>query len=80
MLRNERFSRQFLNQVEALLQVLTPYLASKHKEMPHETQQLNLSIANFLKVNFYLFIPIQFIFGNIAFYAKHFEIKTLLQL
>ncbi|XP_039279988.1 dedicator of cytokinesis protein 9 isoform X2 [Nilaparvata lugens] len=49
MLRNERFSPELLAKIEALLQVLTPYLASKHKEMPQQMQQLNNSIATFLK-------------------------------
>ncbi|RZF44325.1 hypothetical protein LSTR_LSTR006875 [Laodelphax striatellus] len=49
MLRNERFSSELLAKIEALLQVLTPYLASKHRDMPQQMQQLNNSIATFLK-------------------------------
>lgn len=50
MLRNERFPQSYLTNVESLLNVLSPYLTSKHKDMPQEVQQLNVSIAFFLKV------------------------------
>lgn len=50
MHRNERFSSDYMSQIEALIKILTPYMGSKHRDMPHETQQLNSSVANFLKV------------------------------
>ncbi|XP_069677061.1 dedicator of cytokinesis protein 9 isoform X1 [Periplaneta americana] len=49
MHRNERFSADFLYRIQNLLQVLCPYLIQKYKEMPIETQELNRSLANFLK-------------------------------
>jgi hypothetical protein len=52
MHRNERFSADFLYRMQNLLQVLCPYLIQKYKEMPVETQELNRSLANFLKVSF----------------------------
>jgi hypothetical protein len=51
MHRNERFSADFLYRMQNLLQVLCPYLIQKYKEMPVETQELNRSLANFLKVS-----------------------------
>jgi hypothetical protein len=51
MHRNERFSADFLFRMQNLLQVLCPYLIQKYKEMPVETQELNRSLANFLKVS-----------------------------
>jgi len=51
MHRNERFSADFLYRMQNLLQVLCPYLIQKYKEMPVETQELNHSLANFLKVS-----------------------------
>jgi hypothetical protein len=50
MHRNERFSADFLYRMRNVLQVLCPYLIQKYKEMPVETQELNRSLANFLKV------------------------------
>jgi hypothetical protein len=52
MHRNERFAADFLYRIQNLLQVLCPYLIQKYKEMPVETQELNRSLANFLKVNY----------------------------
>ncbi|PSN40266.1 Dedicator of cytokinesis protein 11 [Blattella germanica] len=49
MHRNERFSADFLYRIQNLLQVLCPYLIQKYKEMPVETQELNRSLAYFLK-------------------------------
>lgn len=54
MHRNERFSADFLYRIQNLVQVLCPYLIQKYKEMPVETQELNRSLANFLKVFFIL--------------------------
>uniref|UniRef100_A0A023F2T5 Putative ph domain-containing protein n=1 Tax=Triatoma infestans TaxID=30076 RepID=A0A023F2T5_TRIIF len=49
MHRHERFQSDFLTKIENLLKVLSPYLISKYREMPQETKQLNISMANFLK-------------------------------
>lgn len=50
MRRNERFSSDFQQRIESLIQVLIQYILSKYKEMPLETQELNKSLAHFLKV------------------------------
>lgn len=50
MHRNERFSTDFQQRIENLSQVLIPYIVNKYKEMPVETQELNRSLAHFLKV------------------------------
>lgn len=50
MRRNERFSSEFQQRIESLIQVLIQYILSKYKEMPLETQELNKSLAQFLKV------------------------------
>lgn len=50
MHRHERFSSEYLNKIENLLQVLTPYILNKYKEIPLETKELNKSLAHFLKV------------------------------
>ncbi|XP_067007867.2 dedicator of cytokinesis protein 9 [Anabrus simplex] len=49
MHRNERFSGDFTFRVQNLLQVLCPYITQKYKDMPLETQELNCSLAHFLK-------------------------------
>lgn len=49
MHRNERFSKEFELRIENLFQVLMPYLISRHKELPLETQQLNKSLSVFVK-------------------------------
>lgn len=50
MHRNERFSKEYHDKIKNLLEVLTPYLLTKYKEMPVETHELNRSLAQFLKV------------------------------
>lgn len=72
MLRNERFPSEFPRQVELLLQVLTPYLTSKHRDMPHETQQLNSSIAHFFK-KCLTFMDRGFVFRLINAYLANFS-------
>ena len=58
MHRNERFCADFLYRMQNLLQVLCPYLIQKYKEMPVETQELNRSLANFLKVTLIVVLSI----------------------
>lgn len=50
MRRNERFSSDYQQRIESLIQVLIQYILSKYKEMSLETQELNKSLAHFLKV------------------------------
>ncbi|XP_055550316.1 dedicator of cytokinesis protein 9 isoform X2 [Wyeomyia smithii] len=49
MQRNERFPKEFSTRIEALFQVLLPYLSSRHKDLPLETEQLNRSMSVFVK-------------------------------
>ncbi|CAG9771792.1 unnamed protein product [Ceutorhynchus assimilis] len=49
MQRHERFSADYLSQLENLSQVLISYVLSKYKEMPLETKELNKNLANFFK-------------------------------
>ncbi|XP_055599906.1 dedicator of cytokinesis protein 9 isoform X2 [Uranotaenia lowii] len=50
MQRNERFPKEFATRIESLFQVLLPYLNSRHqKEIGQETEQLNQSLAVFVK-------------------------------
>ncbi|XP_035917341.1 dedicator of cytokinesis protein 11 isoform X2 [Anopheles stephensi] len=49
MQRNERFPKEFCTRIEALFQVLVPYISSRHKDLPMETEQLNQSLAVFVK-------------------------------
>lgn len=51
MHRHERFSSDYLQKLEHLFQVLTPYILNKHKELPSETKDLNKNLAHFLKVS-----------------------------
>uniref|UniRef100_A0A182JHE5 Dedicator of cytokinesis protein 9 n=1 Tax=Anopheles atroparvus TaxID=41427 RepID=A0A182JHE5_ANOAO len=49
MQRNERFPKEFSTRIEALFQVLVPYISSRHKDLPLETDQLNQSLSVFVK-------------------------------
>lgn len=54
MLRNERFSAEFLARLEELLDALAPCVILRFRESPAEAQELNRSIAQFLKVRKYV--------------------------
>nr|CAI5852247.1 unnamed protein product [Callosobruchus analis] len=47
MHRHERFSSDYLDKVDHLIQVLIPYVLIKYKEMPLETKEVNKSLAHF---------------------------------
>uniref|UniRef100_A0A182VSH9 Dedicator of cytokinesis protein 9 n=1 Tax=Anopheles minimus TaxID=112268 RepID=A0A182VSH9_9DIPT len=49
MQRNERFPKEFSTRIEALFQILVPYISSRHKDLPMETEQLNQSLSVFVK-------------------------------
>ncbi|XP_050306735.1 dedicator of cytokinesis protein 9 isoform X2 [Anthonomus grandis grandis] len=49
MQRHERFSPDYLSQLEKLSQVLISYVLNKYKEAPLETKELNKNLANFFK-------------------------------
>jgi hypothetical protein len=74
MHRNERFSADFLYRMQNLLQVLCPYLIQKYREMPVETQELNRSLANFLKVS--LLHKLLAVFQYMWFYPDLLETVT----
>ncbi|KAI5737707.1 hypothetical protein M8J76_015984 [Diaphorina citri] len=75
MLRNERFPQSYLTNVESLLNVLSPYLTSKHKDMPQEVQQLNASVAFFLKKCLSL-MDRGFVFRLINSHMSHFAAES----
>lgn len=50
MLRNERFSPEFVARLEELIDVLAPCVVARFREAPAEAQELNRSIAQFIKV------------------------------
>uniref|UniRef100_A0A0A9VXP9 Dedicator of cytokinesis protein 9 n=1 Tax=Lygus hesperus TaxID=30085 RepID=A0A0A9VXP9_LYGHE len=81
MHRHERFQPDFLNKIENLLKVLSPYLLSKYREMPSETKQLNASIANFLK-RCLSFLDRGFVLRLVSWYLSTFsgEARVLFEL
>lgn len=72
MHRNERFPKEFPSRVESLVHVLVPYLISRHKDLPIETQQLNQSLSNFIK-RCLTFMDRGFVFKLIRFYMDRFS-------
>ncbi|XP_065085612.1 dedicator of cytokinesis protein 9 isoform X1 [Ochlerotatus camptorhynchus] len=49
MQRSERFPKEFSTRIESLFSVLLPYLNSRHKDLPMETDTLNQSMSVFVK-------------------------------
>lgn len=50
MRRNERFSSEYQSRVQhMLIDILLPYVTTKHKEMPSQVSKLNIAVAHFLK-------------------------------
>ncbi|XP_015607279.1 dedicator of cytokinesis protein 9 isoform X3 [Cephus cinctus] len=72
MHRNERFSKEYHSKIENLLEVITPYLMNKYKEMPVETHELNKSLAHFLK-RCLTFMDRGFVFRLINSYMDNFS-------
>lgn len=72
MLRNERFPKEFATRVESLFQVLIPYIISRHKDLPIETQQLNKSLSSFVK-KCLSFMDRGFVFKIIRVYMDRFS-------
>lgn len=72
MHRHERFTAEYLQRIEALLSVLVPFLVNKHKEMPLETQELNKSIALFLKKSLTI-MDRGYVFKLINYYMETFS-------
>lgn len=71
MHRNERFPKGFPAEIESLFQVLIPYLFSRHKDLPLETQLLNRSISMFVK-KCLTFMDRGFVFKLIRLYMDRF--------
>ncbi|KAG8037848.1 hypothetical protein G9C98_006059 [Cotesia typhae] len=79
MHRNERFIKVYHDNIKKLLQVLTPYLMNKYKDMPVETHELNKSLAQFLK-KCLTFMDRGFVFSLINDYIDNFspgDVRTL---
>lgn len=72
MLRNERFPKEFATRVESLFQVLIPYIISRHKDLPIETQKLNKSLSGFVK-KCLSFMDRGFVFKIIRVYMDRFQ-------
>ncbi|KAF5283763.1 hypothetical protein FQA39_LY17201 [Lamprigera yunnana] len=72
MLRNERFSVDFYQRIEQMLEVILPYILSKYKDMPIETRELNQSVAEFLKKCLSL-LDRGFVFKLINIYMEKFN-------
>ncbi|XP_045470639.1 dedicator of cytokinesis protein 9 isoform X1 [Harmonia axyridis] len=49
MHRHERFSTEYLQRIEALVNVVMPYILCNYQDKEIETRELNKSLANFLK-------------------------------
>ncbi|XP_066583188.1 dedicator of cytokinesis protein 9 isoform X2 [Prorops nasuta] len=71
MHRNERFPKEYHEKIKNLLDIITPYLMNKYKEMPVETHELNKSLAQFLK-RCLTFMDRGFVFKLINSYMDNF--------
>ncbi|CAL1287948.1 unnamed protein product [Larinioides sclopetarius] len=79
MLRQERFPADYQLCIKSLVEGLVPHILQKHKELPIETKQANISLAFFLKKCLSL-MDRGFVFKLIKSYLEKFvpnDIKTL---
>ncbi|GIX75286.1 dedicator of cytokinesis protein 9 [Caerostris extrusa] len=79
MLRQERFPADYQLCVRSLVDGIVPHILQKHKELPIETKQANISLAFFLKKCLSL-MDRGFVFKLIKSYLEKFvpnDIKTL---
>ncbi|XP_061394284.1 dedicator of cytokinesis protein 9 isoform X1 [Musca vetustissima] len=72
MLRNERFPKEFPTRVETLVKTLIPYLISRYKDLPVETQYLNKSLSQFIR-KCLTFMDRGFVFKLIRYYMEQFS-------
>ncbi|XP_046801716.1 dedicator of cytokinesis protein 9 isoform X4 [Lucilia cuprina] len=72
MLRNERFPKEFPERLENLIKVLIPYLISRYKDLPVETQHLNKSLSQFVR-RALTFMDRGFVFKLIRYYMEQFS-------
>ncbi|GBN28755.1 Dedicator of cytokinesis protein 9, partial [Araneus ventricosus] len=79
MLRQERFPADYQLCIKSLIEGIVPHILQKHKELPIETKQANISLAFFLKKCLSL-MDRGFVFKLIKSYLEKFvpnDIKTL---
>jgi len=50
MKRSERFQQDYLENIETLIQTISPHIQLKYKDLPEETRHANLAVAEFIKV------------------------------
>ena len=50
MKRSERFQQEYLENIENLIQIISPHIQLKYKDLPEETRHANLAVAEFIKV------------------------------
>lgn len=72
MHRNERFSEEFEAKIESLFMTLVPYLFTRHKDLPNETQILNKSLSMFIK-RCLTFMDRGFVFKLLRLYLERFS-------
>lgn len=72
MHRNERFSSEYSAKVENLFEILVPYLFSRHKDLPNETQTLNKNLSVFVK-RCLSFMDRGFVFKLVRLYLDRFS-------
>ncbi|XP_077554524.1 dedicator of cytokinesis protein Ziz isoform X3 [Haemaphysalis longicornis] len=72
MQRHERFSREYHNRVQTLVQCLIPHIMQKHRDQRNETRQANQGLAHFLKKCFSL-MDRGFVFKLINSYLERFK-------
>ncbi|XP_034471670.1 dedicator of cytokinesis protein 9 isoform X1 [Drosophila innubila] len=71
MLRNERFPKEYADRVEQLIKILVPYITTRYEDLGEETQQLNRSLARFVR-QCLSYMDRGFVFKLIRFYMEHF--------
>ncbi|XP_037961001.1 dedicator of cytokinesis protein 9 isoform X2 [Teleopsis dalmanni] len=71
MLRNERFPKEYQNKLDSLIKVLIPYLISRYKDLPVETQHLNKSLSQFIR-RCLTYMDRGFVFKLIRYYMEQF--------
>ncbi|XP_062142362.1 LOW QUALITY PROTEIN: dedicator of cytokinesis protein 9 [Drosophila sulfurigaster albostrigata] len=71
MLRNERFPKEYADRVEQLIKVLVPYIVTRYEDLGEETQQLNRSLARFVR-QCLSYMDRGFVFKLIRFYMEQF--------
>ncbi|XP_037029406.1 dedicator of cytokinesis protein 9-like isoform X1 [Bradysia coprophila] len=72
MHRNERFPKDYSAKIESLFLVLVPYLFSRHKDLPLETELLNKSLSIFIK-RCLTFMDRGFVFKLMRLYMNQFS-------